>query len=303
MSQNNGNRNWLIIAAWLSILLISDLPDIIFKYISGEVPGWMYRGKTAFLLFFLACCLLIPKFRQLWQYAFVMLMFYLALAGSDWVRTSAWWTGLIRDDVKPSFLLMYLRPFIRDIGVMFIVAAALWIVKRRRSDFFLVKGQLDAQIEPVRWLGIRSGESWHKFGWIFGIIAALAVAVPTIALLNPSSDVLIKSLPLIPAVLLFAAINAFNEELYFRATLLSTLTKVIGKTHALLINVALFGLAHYLNGSPPGVTGLVMTGFLAFLLGKSMLETRGFLWAWIIHFLPDVMIFFSYAIIWVRQMS
>jgi membrane protease YdiL (CAAX protease family) len=65
-----------------------------------------------------------------------------------------------------------------------------------------------------------------------------------------------------------------------------------------LINVAFFGLAHWLAGSPGGILGFAMTGFLAFLLGKAMLETKGFLWSWIIHFFPDVVIFFSYALVW-----
>ncbi len=41
-----------------------------------------------------------------------------------------------------------------------------------------------------------------------------------------------------------------------------------------------------------------MTGFLAWILGKSMLETRGLLWPWFIHFVPDVVIFASYAVLW-----
>jgi hypothetical protein len=44
-----------------------------------------------------------------------------------------------------------------------------------------------------------------------------------------------------------------------------------------------------------------MTGFLAFLLGKSMLETRGLAWPWFIHFVPDVVIFASYAVLWVQR--
>lgn len=43
-----------------------------------------------------------------------------------------------------------------------------------------------------------------------------------------------------------------------------------------------------------------MTGFLAWLLGKSMLETRGIGWPWFIHFLPDVVIFLSYALLRVK---
>jgi hypothetical protein len=39
-----------------------------------------------------------------------------------------------------------------------------------------------------------------------------------------------------------------------------------------------------------------MATFLGWILGKSMLETRGFWWAWFIHFLQDVMIFMFLAI-------
>jgi membrane protease YdiL (CAAX protease family) len=300
--QDGTDRKLLITGAWLSILVISDLPDIIVKFVTGNVPASLFWYKTAYLCFFLVACILIRSVSRLMPFAIVMLVFYLSLAGSDILRRSSWWAGLISDNARPSFFLLYLRPFIRDAGVTLMVILALFLVKKKRSGFFLVKGDLRAGIEPVKWLGIKSGESWKKFGWIFAVIAALAVAVPTILVLKPSGGVLIKCLPLLPAVLIYAALNAFNEELYFRASLLSTLPEAIGRTHALLLSVVFFGLAHYLYGSPPGITGALMTGFLAFLLGKSMLETKGFLWPWLIHFLPDVVIFFSYAMVWVKQM-
>jgi len=301
ISQSSSERRWLIFSAWFSILLVSDLPNIICDAVFSQVPSWLFGAKAGFLVLFYGLCFIWKNLRLLRSYAFVMVVFYAALAASEWVKSSAWWEGLINDEIRPSFMLTYLRPYLRDIGVTLVVIAALWIVKRSRSGFFLVKGQLDAPIERVRWLGIRQGESWRTFGWIFALVAALGVAVPILLTIRPSSDIFLRVAPLLPAILVFAAINAFNEEMYFRATLLSTLPQVIGKNHALLINVAFFGLAHYLYGSPSGVVGLMMTGFLAWLLGKSMLETKGFFWAWFIHFLPDVVIFFSYAITWVRQ--
>jgi membrane protease YdiL (CAAX protease family) len=297
--QNSHQKRTLVFFAWVSILLISDLPDILCNAILGEIPGWLAWGKVGFLALFLALSFFWKQLRLLLPYAFVMLIFYAALIVSEWVRTSAWWVGLI-DATQPSFLLAWLRAFVRDTGVALAVIAALWIVKRRRDAFFLVKGQLDAPIEPVRWLGIGPGESWRVFGLIFAFAAALLVAIPTLLAMNPSLDVLLRAARLLPAAVLFAAINAFNEEMYFRASLLSTLPAIIGKNHALLINVVFFGLAHYLYGSPPGIIGFLMTGFLAWLLGKSMLETKGLFWPWFIHFLPDVVVFFSYAIGWVQ---
>ncbi len=286
-------------AAWFSMLLISDLPDIACNALSGQVPGWLLWAKLGAMGLFFLLCAAWQRLRPLKPYAFVMLALFVGLSASELVRGTAWWQGLV-DPSDSSFTLFYLRPFVRDFGVALIVLAALWILKRRRSEFYLVKGQTNAPIEPVRWLGIGQGESWRTFGWIFTIIASIAVAIPTVVALRPSGEILLQAARWLPAALGFAAINAFNEEIYFRTTLLSTLPNVIGRRQAMLINVVLFGLAHYLYGSPPGVIGFLMTGFLAFLMGKSMLETKGMLWAWMIHFLPDVVVFFSYAILWVQ---
>jgi membrane protease YdiL (CAAX protease family) len=297
--QNSYQKRRLVFFAWVSILLISDLPDILCNAIFGEIPGWLMWGKVCFLALFLVLSFFWKQLHPLLPYAFVMLVLYTALIGSEWVRTSTWWVSLT-SVTRSSFTFAWLSTFLRDTGVAWAVIAALWIVKRRRSAFFLVKGQLDAPIEPVRWLGIGQGESWRVFGLIFAFVAALLVAIPTLLAMRPSLDVLLRAARLLPAAVLLATINAFNEEMYFRASLLSTLPAIIGKNHALLINVAFFGLSHYLYGSPPGIIGFLMTGFLAWLLGKSMLETKGLFWPWFIHFLPDVVVFFSYAIDWVR---
>jgi membrane protease YdiL (CAAX protease family) len=295
-----GEKILLILSAWTSILLVSDLPDILIQAITGQVPASLFWYKAVFLGLFLGACLVWKRLYPLRPYALIMFVFFIALLLSDGVRRSSWWIGLVSVN-ETSFFVAYLRPYVRDIGVTLILIAALWILKKRRSEFFLVKGNLDAPIEPVRWLGIRQGESWRTFGWIFAVIAALAVAVPTMIDVRPSAGLLVQVIPLLPAVVLFSAVNAFNEEIYYRTTLFSTLPQVIGKNQTLLLNAAFFGLAHYLYGSPPGVVGVLMTGFLAWLIGKSILETRGFFWAWFIHFLPDVVIFLSYALLWIKE--
>jgi membrane protease YdiL (CAAX protease family) len=87
-----------------------------------------------------------------------------------------------------------------------------------------------------------------------------------------------------------AAMNAFNEEMTYRASLLTGLQSAIGPRMALWNTAVFFGLAHYF-GVPYGVVGVLMSTFLGWLLGKAMLETRGFFWAWLIHFVQDVLIF------------
>jgi len=294
------DKRLAIAFAWGMILLVSNLPDALFKAFVGSVPGSLSWAKVGLLATGLVACFLWKRLRALRPFAFVFLVFFLALELTGLARKTAWWSGHFGGGGHVSFALGYAGIFLLDTGVALAVIAALWVVKRRRSAFFLVKGDLAAPIGPVRWLGIRQGESWRTFGWIFAVIAALAVAVPTLLSASLAPGAVGRAIGLIPAVLLFAAVNAFNEEIYFRASLLATLVDVVGRGHALMIAAVFFGMAHYLYGSPPGVVGFLMTAFLGWLLGKSMLETKGILWPWFIHFLSDVVVFLFYAVTFVR---
>jgi membrane protease YdiL (CAAX protease family) len=295
----NGKR-FLIACAWALMLLVSDLPDIFCTQFFSHVPKWLFWGKVGLLLLFLGLSLLYKTLRPLRQYAAFLAVFFLALAASAWIGNLPGWQRRFSGP-EVSFTAGYVGFHLRDLAVAGAVIAVLWLMKRKRRNFFLVKGQLDAPIRPVRWLGIGVGNSWRTFGWIFTIAASLGVAIPTLLGLKLSGPILSRAVSLLPAVLLFAAVNAFAEEVYFRASFLSTLHEVIGRGHTLLISSVFFGMAHYLYGSPPGLPGFLMTGFLAWLLGKSMLETRGLGWPWLIHFVPDVVVFASYAILWVQR--
>lgn len=290
----------MILTAWAVMLVVSDLPDILITTLGGTIPPWMLWAKAGFLVTFLMLTLVWKAIRPLWQYAVVFLVLFLSLSLTDLVRKTDWFQSSF-NYAGVSFFTGYAAIFVLDIIVALLVLAALWLMKRDRRAFFLVKGQVDAPIEPVRWLGIKAGESWKTFGWIFATVAALAVTIPTILSIAPSGDTFIRALPLLPVALLLAAVNAFTEEAYYRCSLLSTLHETIGKTQTLLLTVVYFGLGHWLYGSPPGLLGFLMVGFLAWLLGKAMLETKGFLWPWFIHFVPDAVIFFSYALLFVRS--
>ena len=287
-------------AAWISILLVSDLPAVLARAATGAIPEWLAEARLGVLALLLVATLTVRALRPLLGYAIVLMVFLLALAGSDRLGANAAWRGYF-DTTPPSFTRGYTGLFLRDLGVAVAVIFALLLVKRRRADFFLVRGDWRAPFAPVKWLGIRAGDSWSKLGWIFGGIAAAVVALVFALSLRPTGADLARALPLLPAVLGLAAVNAFTEEVYFRASFLATLRAAIGGTQAICIALVFFGLAHYLHGSPPGIVGTAMTGFLAYLLGKAMLETKGLLAPWFIHFVPDVVIFASYAILYVRR--
>jgi membrane protease YdiL (CAAX protease family) len=102
-------------------------------------------------------------------------------------------------------------------------------------------------------------------------------------------------LPLLPVIIVLAGMNAFSETMSFRAPMLATLHEVVGKQHTLILTAAYFGIAHF-YGVPYGLVGVVMAGFLGWFLGKAMLETRGLVWPWFIHFCQDALIFTFLAI-------
>ena len=164
----------------------------------------------------------------------------------------------------------------------------------KRHDYFLVKGELGAPVEPVRWLGIKKPVPWTHFGRTLAIIITLITLVFLAIGIRPSLSIIIAAIPLLPFVLFFAALNSFNEELPYRAALLSQLLPHVGKRQALLLTSVLFGIGHF-YGVPSGMIGVLMAGLFAWLLGKSMVETHGFFWAWFIHFLQDVVIFAFFA--------
>ena len=84
-----------------------------------------------------------------------------------------------------------------------------------------------------------------------------------------------KAVPLLLAILLLAAMNAFSEEMGYRAPQLTTSFEAVGEDQAMLLAAAFFGIGHY-YGVPYGIIGVVMAGFLGWLLSKSMLETKSF---------------------------
>ena len=300
MKSSLAAKHTLPITAWVAMLIVSDLPDLLITLLGGTVPPWLFWAKAAFLAVFFGLTRLSKAIRPLWQYALALFTLFLALGLTSLLRGTAWFQGHFNYR-GVSFFRGYAAVMALDILVALAVLTVLWLMKHDRKAFFLARGRMDAPMEPIRWLGIQADASWKNTGWIFAGGAALVVFVPTIIAIAPSGATVLHALPLLPAAVFFAAVNAFTEEAYFRCSILSTLHESIGKTHTLLITLVFFGLAHWLYGSPSGLIGFAMTGFLAWVMGRSMLETKGMLWPWIIHFAPDVVIFMSYALLFVRS--
>jgi membrane protease YdiL (CAAX protease family) len=267
LPQTKNNNKQLIIFAWIGTLLVSALPDILWQEaFSGDAIQAIW-SRFGFALIW-------KKVRPLWGYFLILLIIHV-VAGiiTPLIEKSGIWQGWFNSG-NPSWILSTLGVQILRLLVPLTVIAALSIMGLKRHDYLLVKGELDASVEPVRWLGIKKPVPWTRFGRTLAIIITLITLVFLVIGIRPSLSTIIAVLPLLPFVLIFAALNSFNEELPYRAALLSQLLPHVEKGQALLLTSVLFGIGHF-YGVPSGMVGVLMAGIFAWLLRKSMVETHG----------------------------
>ena len=163
-----------------------------------------------------------------------------------------------------------------------------------RSNFktFFSLGKINAEIVPVKYLGInpKGKENWLHLGTNFAIVISIVTAVVIYFQVIHGQDISPAITSFIPWAIFFALINSFVEEMIFRFSLVSVLFQQMNTDYILILSGLIFGLVHYF-GIPSGIPGVLMAGFLGWFLAKSIVETKGIFWAWLIHFLQDVIIF------------
>ncbi len=148
---------------------------------------------------------------------------------------------------------------------------------------------------PVKALGISAKDTWRNVGINFAIVITLVTSIFLYlnVLQGDLSAVGSAVIGFAPFILIFAALNAFTEEAITRFTVVVGFEGVVPRPTVALMSALLFGLPHYF-GTPGGVVGALMAGFIGWLLAKSIQETEGVWWAWFIHFLQDVVIFIAF---------
>ncbi len=278
----------LNVVAWLVVLLVSDLPNAIWAALAGNPPAWLFWLKAGLLAAVILASLAWARIRALRTYFILLLALMLALWGMNrlmatpeyiqWQKGAGWVLAMVGFQAQ-------------KLGVTAVVVAVVLLLGRRRPDFYLAKGNLQAEVEPVRWLGITRSR-WSSFGPVLALVLVLATLL-FFGLSGGFSSLgaLGRGWPLLAAAGAFAAINAFNEEMQFRAPLLGPLNDALGKQHAIWLTAVFFGFSHYFGGSPSGAPGVLITSLLGFFFAKAMLETRGLGWGWFIHSLQNWVIF------------
>ena len=59
------------ILAWVGMLIISSLSDILSQYLTGQVPAWIDQAKLAGSVLFLGIVLAWKRIRPLWQLSLI----------------------------------------------------------------------------------------------------------------------------------------------------------------------------------------------------------------------------------------
>ncbi len=291
----------LAVIVWSVTLLASTLPDALGFMFLGAIPSWLFSAKILLLCLFLLLCFAWQEIKPLRIYFSFLLLNVLAWGLLPVVRSTTTWSSW-EGQVPWSIGMLGIQ--VLKLCVALLTLVGLVIVMKHRADFFLVKGKLDALAGPVRWLGIDKNTNWKTLGPIIAL-AAGTIMLGVLLLTNPFPiSSVIKALPLLPLVLLLSASNALNEEISYRCGLLAPLEPVLGKEQSILLVAVFFGFAHYAGGVPLAtLPTILMTGFLGWLMGKSLLETRGLTWPWFIHFVNDIPVFAFLALGYVNSIA
>jgi len=288
-TDNKAEPVLLQMVAWSTVLLISNLPAIVGKELLHLDLPWLFTAHVVLLSAGLLLSLLTPTLRPLKAFFALFWVLYFAEYGAQvfapMLAARGW-----RDSRGTLFVSEMMITQITRFGVALLMLAASWLLMRRRSAFFLGVGDLHAVAEPIPLVGMTRPSTWNRLAPIMAVcLAGGLVAFAIIAGGAPLAN-LPRALPLLPFVVLFAAMNAFGEEMSYRAPQLGALAPVVGESQALLMTAIYFGIGHF-YGVPYGIVGVLMAGVLGWLLGRSMLETKGLLCAWLIHFAMDLVIF------------
>lgn len=273
----------MIAWSWTAILIASDLPNIVWRVaLHRGAPLWLLYARIVFLGALWVFGTRLPELRTLRPYLLALIAVLMSFMIEDrlfrtpavnaWVTAVSW-----RDPVVWSSAVKILRS----------LAMALTVLSLTRRELFLVTGVLSA---PGRIPLTEIRLPWTLLGPLTILVFGAATAALMLGALQPGIPSVRRWVSILPVVLACSAVNAFGEEFTFRSVLLARLQPHVGAEQALWMTSVRFGLGHWF-GRPSGPLGALGSTLLGLMLGKSMLETRGMLWAWLVHFTLDVVIF------------
>jgi len=280
------------VVAWLAVLGTT-LPDIIWQESGHRASIWLTAAESFVILLVAGAAIWIPSWRSLVR--FLLAIALLNLAWHDIapaIANSAWVRG-ITDNVSWGARLFIGRlPTLCGAVLVCFTLIGSGITRR---DLYLCVGNPSAPARPIKFLGLRKPVPWSWLGPAFILLFALVLAPYLYLTVHPNFRVSERILRGLPWSLALAALNAANEEFQFRCVVLAHLRNVFSPDEKVLLSAAFFGIGHY-YGQPSGPLGVLMAGLAGWIWARSMIDTRGGLWAFVIHMVQDVVIFTFLAV-------
>jgi membrane protease YdiL (CAAX protease family) len=231
-----------------------------------------------------------PALRPLWKLAATLLAITAANWLMTWADTQTWW-GTLTGWISPAPVQTLFTVQFSKLAVALVILVVLAVLGFSRRAAYLTAGEINAPAGPEPWLGFPRAEPWGRFGTKWLVFLSLGMIVILSLLGRPNVEALLNGWRFIPMVLVIASLNAFSEELVYRSSLLASLVRPLGVRPAHWLTAVLFGISHY-YGVPYGLGGVALATVMGWFLGKAMLETKGFLWPWLLHAAADVWIFY-----------
>jgi membrane protease YdiL (CAAX protease family) len=276
------------------MLIASVVPDIVCRRAGASTPFWLALMPTALLVAGAMVVVRSERFRKLAG-------FFLALGALRF----GWFVLVPLIEGNSTFqsydhhlswgAQMFVGRLLLVLGA-FLMAATLLGSGIGRRDLFLCIGDLRAPAQPEPILWFRRAIPWTRFGTQLLVIFGVALPLFLFFSVHPDFSQASRLWILLPWCLATAALNAANEEFQFRSVLLARLRNVLPQKEALILTAAFFGLGHYF-GQPSGFGGIILAGIAGWIWAKSMVETRGFAWAFFIHMVQDIVIFCFLALV------
>lgn len=176
--------------------------------------------------------------------------------------------------------------------IVSLISLGILALRRKKPLVFLRKGEIAAPGDRMRLLLVKQGTSWTNTGLSLTVVISLVLGVFMFgnAPQNGAEFSPRALLQHLPIILAFSISNAWSEELFFRLIPGEIVAGTPGEGYFPLLSAIVFGAAHWW-GSPGGPVGIIMSGFLGYALARSVVETRGMFWAFLIHFIQDLIIF------------
>ena len=175
-------------------------------------------------------------------------------------------------------------------GIAAVTVLGTLVLVPESANYFHV-GTLRTPVVGLNWMGIESSDTWLGIGISIGLMITAVTTLVVWFQVTRKGALDVRQMPLLFLLSVpFAFVNAAVEEVIFRLALCNALGAALPMMTVALISGLLFGIPHYF-GHPCKLPGVVLAGFLGWLICLSVLQTGGMIWAWAVHFVQDVVIF------------